>query len=77
MKTRLQLRTTIWERPEETTCTPLWSGGARIENLTVTNRAYQTTFPRQATLAAFSHQMLQGAARCEGLVELTNQQQRF
>ena len=51
MATRAQLRTTIRERLEDTTGTPLWSDGALNEYLAAAVRAYGASFPRQATAA--------------------------
>jgi hypothetical protein len=77
MTTRLQPETSIRELPKETTGAPHWSGGACNEYLAAAMRAFETSFPRQATVAELSNQMLQGAALCEGLVERTNRQQRL
>jgi hypothetical protein len=49
MATRAQLRTTLRERLEDTSGSPLWSDGALNEYLVGAVRAYGGTFPRQAT----------------------------
>ena len=51
MTTRLQLRTTIRERLEDTTVTPLWSDAALDDYLVAAMRDYGTRFPRRATAA--------------------------
>ena len=51
MTTRLQLRTTIRERLEDTTATPLWSDAALNDYLAAAMRAYGTHFPHRATAA--------------------------
>src|SRR5215207_9578729 len=51
MATRAQLRTTLRERLEDTSGSPLWSDGALNEYLVGAVRTYGGTFPRQATAA--------------------------
>ena len=51
MATRAQLRTTLRERLEDTSGTPLWADAALNEFLAAAVRAYGATFPRQATAA--------------------------
>jgi hypothetical protein len=51
MATRAQLRTTLRERLEDTSGTPLWADTALNEFLTAAMRAYGATFPRQAAAA--------------------------
>jgi hypothetical protein len=51
MTTRAQLRTTIRERLEDTTATPLWSDAALNEYLAGAIHAYGVRFPTRATAA--------------------------
>lgn len=51
MTTRVQLRTTIRERLEDTTATPLWSDAALDDYLAAAMRAYGVRFPTRATAA--------------------------
>src|SRR5215207_9463001 len=51
MATRLQLRTTLRERLEDTSGSPLWTDAALNDFLTAAVRAYGATFPRGATAA--------------------------
>ena len=51
MTTRAQLRTTIRERLEDTTATPLWSDAALNEYLAAAVQAYGVRFPSRATAA--------------------------
>jgi hypothetical protein len=47
MATRAKLRTTLRERLEDTSGSPLWSDGALNEYLVGALRTYGVTFPRQ------------------------------
>jgi hypothetical protein len=51
MATRAKLRTTLRERLEDTSGSPLWSDGALNEYLVGALRTYGVTFPRPATAA--------------------------
>ncbi len=51
MATRSQLRSTVRERLEDTSGSPLWSDAALNEYLGTAARAYGVAFPRRATAA--------------------------
>src|SRR3954470_14185036 len=51
MATRLQLRSTLRERLEDTSGSPLWADATLNEFLTAAVRAYGSSFPRGATAA--------------------------
>src|SRR5687767_9992361 len=59
MSTRLQLRTTLRERLEDTSGAPLWADATLNEFLSAAVRSYGATFPQQGTAATVA--LAQGA----------------